>query len=184
MNVRQTLAAEATLRADYEWEFLDELEDRQAKPVAMLNRWVHPLESRVDYLVLQSGQKVEVPFLTLPVFATNIRPEELVDEAFLRRIQYKILAQNPTPQEYALIFERSCIERGIAYDPAHVTHLLDNVYARRRIPFRGCHPRDLIGQALALGQYLGQPKGLTVPLLDAAVETYFIDEAADDQAIS
>ena len=69
-------------------------------------------------------------------------------------------------------------------EDAHVTHLLDNVYSRRGIPFRGCHPRDLIGQAMALGQYLGQPKALTIPLLDAAVETYFIDDAADAQALS
>ena len=163
---------------------IDDFGRQRCSPVAMLNRWVHPLESRVDYLVLQSGQKVEVPFLTLPVFATNIKPEELVDEAFLRRIQYKILAQNPTPQEYARIFEKSCLERGIPYEPAHVTHLLDNVYTRRGIPFRGCHPRDLIGQAMALGQYLGEPKALTIPLLDAAVETYFIDDAADAQALS
>ena len=163
---------------------IDDFGRQRCSPVAMLNRWVHPLESRVDYLVLQSGQKVEVPFLTLPVFATNIKPEELVDEAFLRRIQYKILAQNPTPQEYARIFEKSCLERGIPYEPAHVTHLLDNVYTRRGIPFRGCHPRDLIGQAMALGQYLGEAKALTIPLLDAAVETYFIDDAADAQALS
>jgi hypothetical protein len=163
---------------------IDDFGRQRCSPVAMLNRWVHPLESRVDYLVLQSGQKVEVPFLTLPVFATNIKPEELVDEAFLRRIQYKILAQNPTPQEYARIFEKSCLERGIPYEQAHVTHLLDNVYTRRGIPFRGCHPRDLIGQAMALGQYLGEPKALTIPLLDAAVETYFIDDAADAQALS
>jgi hypothetical protein len=163
---------------------IDDFGRQRCSPVAMLNRWVHPLESRVDYLVLQSGQKVEVPFLTLPVFATNIRPEELVDEAFLRRIQYKILAQNPTEAEFGRIFEKACIERGIVYEPSHVRHLLDNVYALRGIPFRGCHPRDVIGQALALGQYLGESKGLTIPLLDAAVATYFIDDSADAQALS
>ncbi|HXT72021.1 MAG TPA: hypothetical protein VN700_19865 [Vicinamibacterales bacterium] len=161
---------------------IDDFGRQRCSPVALLNRWVHPLESRVDYLVLQSGQKVEVPFLTLPVFATNIKPAELVDEAFLRRIQYKIRAENPTPDEYARIFEKACIERGIPYDPAHVRHLLDNVYTARGIPFRGCHPRDLISQALALGQYLGEAKALTVALLDAAVATYFIE--GGDESVS
>ncbi len=157
---------------------IDDFGRQRCSPVALLNRWVHPLESRVDYLVLQSGQKVEVPFLTLPVFATNIRPAELVDEAFLRRIQYKIRAKNPTAEEFARIFEKACLERGIDYDVAHVRHLLQ-VYDRRQIAFRGCHPRDLISQALALGQYLGEPKRLTIPLIDAAVATYFVDEAPD-----
>jgi hypothetical protein len=162
---------------------IDDFGRQRCSPVSMLNRWVHPLESRVDYLVLPSGQKVEVPFLTLPVFATNIRPAELIDEAFLRRIQYKILAQNPTEEEFARIFEKACLERGVPYVPGHVRHLLDDVYGRRGIPFRGCHPRDLIGQALALGQYLGQPREVTIPLLDAAVATYFIDERENDQAL-
>lgn len=155
---------------------IDDFGRQRCSPVALLNRWTHPLESRVDYLVLQSGQKVEVPFVTLPVFATNIRPAELVDEAFLRRIQYKILAQNPTKQEFAKIFSNVCTEKGVEYDPAHVEHLLTDMYAPRGIAFRGCHPRDLISQALALGQYLGEPRRLTIPLLDAAVASYFIDE--------
>lgn len=163
---------------------IDDFGRQRCSPVAMLNRWVHPLESRVDYLVLQSGQKVEVPFLCLPVFATNIRPADLIDEAFLRRIQYKILAVNPTEEEYGRIFEKACLERGIVYDPAHVRHLLDNFYAVRGMGFRGCHPRDLIGQALALGQYLGEPKGLSTKLLDAAVATYFVEGGEAIQALS
>ena len=161
---------------------IDDFGRQRCSPVAMLNRWTHPLESRVDYLVLQSGQKVDVPFLTLPVFATNIRPAELVDEAFLRRIPYKILARNPTPQEYAKIFENACVQRGIEYQESHVRHLLDAVYGPRGIALRGCHPRDLINQAFALGQYLGQPRGLTIPLLDAAVASYFIEEGAGTAA--
>jgi hypothetical protein len=163
---------------------IDDFGRQRCSPVAMLNRWTFPLESRVDYLVLQSGQKVEVPFVTLPVFATNIRPADLVDEAFLRRIQYKILAQNPTPEEFAKIFENVCAERGVDYLPEHVEHLMTNVYHPRGIAFRGCHPRDLISQALALGQYLGEPRRLTVPLLDAAVRSYFIEGEEGVQARS
>jgi hypothetical protein len=155
---------------------LDDFGRQRCSPVALLNRWTHPLESRVDYLTLQTGQKVDVPFMALPVFATNIRPADLVDEAFLRRIQYKIFAQSPTPDEYARIFQGVCREREIAFDPALVQHLLDHVYEPRGIALRGCQPRDLIGQALALAQYLGEPRQLTVPLLEAACATYFVDE--------
>ena len=75
---------------------IDDFGRQRCAPQELLNRWIHPLESRVDYLTLQSGQKIDVPFLVLPVFATNIKPAELVDEAFLRRIQYKVFAENPT----------------------------------------------------------------------------------------
>jgi hypothetical protein len=155
---------------------VDDFGRQRCSPQALLNRWIHPLETRVDYLTLQSGQKIDVPFLVLPVFATNIKPAELVDEAFLRRIQYKVFAENPTPEEYARIFENVCREREVAFDPAVVGHLLDNVLGPRRIPLRGCQPRDLIGQALSLAQYLGDPPVVTVPLLEAACATYFVDE--------
>jgi hypothetical protein len=155
---------------------IDDFGRQRCSPQALLNRWIHPLESRVDYLTLQSGQKIDVPFLVLPVFATNIKPIELVDEAFLRRIQYKVFAENPTPEEYTQIFENVCRERAIEFDPAIVRHLLDHVMAPRNIALRGCQPRDLIGQALSLAQYLGEPRRVTVPLLESACATYFVDE--------
>jgi SpoVK/Ycf46/Vps4 family AAA+-type ATPase len=136
-----------------------------------------PLENRVDFLTLQSGQKVEFPFEALIVFATNIRPEELVDEAFLRRIQYKIFAQSPTPEEFAQIFENYCRKRAIPYDPALVQWLFEHHYHPRRRPLRACHPRDLISQALSLAEYLDEPPVLTRAFLDAACETYFVDDA-------
>ncbi len=155
---------------------IDDFGRQQAPPQALLNRWILPLEGRIDYLTLQSGQKIAVPFMVLPVFATNIRPADLVDEAFLRRIQYKVLAENPTARDYAKIFQRVCQEKGLEYDPSLVTHLLDSVYRRRDLAMRGCQPRDLINQAMSVAKYRGEPHRLTTELLDEACATYFVDE--------
>jgi predicted ATPase with chaperone activity len=155
---------------------IDDFGRQQSPPQALLNRWILPLEGRIDYLQLQSGQKIAVPFMVLPVFATNIRPADLVDEAFLRRIQYKVLAENPTPADFIEIFQRACNERGLPYDPSHVSYLLDSVLTPRQIAMRGCQPRDLINQAVALAKYRGLPHELTTDLLDEACATYFVDE--------
>lgn len=155
---------------------IDDFGRQQAPPQALLNRWILPLEGRIDYLTMQSGQKIAVPFMVLPVFATNIRPQDLVDEAFLRRIQYKVLAENPTAADFAKIFEAVCADKGLPYDPALVSHLLGDVLGPRKIAMRGCQPRDLINQAIALARYRGEPHRLTNQLLDDACDTYFVDE--------
>jgi SpoVK/Ycf46/Vps4 family AAA+-type ATPase len=142
----------------------------------LLNRWIVPLESRVDFLTLNSGQKFELPFLLLVVFATNIRPAELVDEAFLRRIHYKVFAESPTVADFKHIFEMCCVERGVLYDEALVDGLLDGYYRPRKIALRGCHPRDLLDQALAQASYLGEERRLTSDLLEMACASYFVDD--------
>jgi hypothetical protein len=142
----------------------------------LLNRWIVPLESRVDFLTLNTGQKFELPFMLLVVFATNIRPSELVDEAFLRRIHYKVLAESPTVADFKHIFENCCREREIPYDAAVVDELLTSYYRPRKLAPRGCHPRDLIDQALAQAAYLGEPRQLTNELLEAACASYFVDD--------
>ena len=142
----------------------------------LLNRWIVPLESRVDFLTLKTGQKFELPFMVLVVFATNIRPSELVDEAFLRRIHYKVLAESPTIADFKRIFSNVCREREISYDEQIVDGLLATHYAPKQLAPRGCHPRDLIDQALAQADYLGQPRELTPDLLEAACASYFVDD--------
>ena len=120
-----------------------------------------PLESRVDYLTLQTGQKFELPFMTLVVFATNIRPRELVDEAFLRRIHYKVFAESPSVDDFAQIFEP--LPAPSAASPSTrrwSTASSPSTTARGRSPLRGCHPRDLIDQALSLAEYRGEPTRL------------------------
>jgi hypothetical protein len=156
---------------------------RQAfSPRDLLNRWIVPLESRVDYLTLQSGQAFNVPFHVLLVMATNLKPTELVDEAFFRRIQYKIFAASPTAADFARIFERYCHSRGVPFDPAVLHHMLDSYYRPHHVPLRSCQPRDLINHALALADYLGQPRRLTPELMDAACQAYFVRETEEPDA--
>jgi predicted ATPase with chaperone activity len=155
---------------------IDDFGRQQVAPRDLLNRWIVPLESRVDFLTLQSGQKFELPFMVLVIFATNIKPADLVDEAFLRRIHYKVFAESPTVAEFLQIFENCCRERQLPFDRAVVQDLLKTYYEPRQIPLRGCQPRDLIDQVLSLAEYLGEPRQLTRELLGAACASYFVDE--------
>ena len=155
---------------------IDDFGRQQCSPRELLNRWIVPLESRVDFLTLQSGLKFEIPFMTMIVFATNIRPAELVDEAFLRRIQYKIFAESPTVQDFKAIFAGCCRDLGATVEPGLVEGLLEGYYRPRNIPLRGCHPRDLIKQALSLASYRGRPAHLTPDLLEAACNSYFVND--------
>ncbi len=158
---------------------IDDFGRQQCSPRDLLNRWIVPLESRVDFLTLQSGQKFELPFMTMIVFATNVRPAELVDEAFLRRIQYKIFAESPSVQDFKTIFSACCRDLGATAEPGLVERVLVDYYRPRSIPLRGCHPRDLIKQALSLASYLGRPPHLTADLLEAACNSYFVNDRAE-----
>jgi hypothetical protein len=155
---------------------LDDFGRQRVNARDLLNRWVVPLESRVDYLNLHTGRKFQVPFEVMVVFATNLEPQSLADEAFLRRIPYKILAKNPTYDQYCRIFEMNCRRCGVPYDRSHVEYLHDRFYVPKNLQRRACHPRDLIDQVMALCRYEGRPAGITTALLDTVCHTYFIDE--------
>jgi predicted ATPase with chaperone activity len=163
---------------------IDDFGRQQVAPRDLLNRWIVPLESRVDFLTLQSGQKFEMPFFVLVIFATNIKPQELVDEAFLRRIHYKVFAESPTVADFIQIFENCCRERDIEFDKGLVQQLLTSYYEPRQIPLRGCQPRDLLDQCLSLAEYLGEPKKMSRELLEAACASYFVDERESPVAYS
>jgi SpoVK/Ycf46/Vps4 family AAA+-type ATPase len=154
---------------------LDDFGRQQVPPRVLLSRWIVPLESRVDFLTLRTGQKFEIPFQTFVVFATNLKPSELVDEAFLRRIQYKVLAESPTIDEFIQIFENYCRHKHITFDRAFAAYVVDNIQ-QRGVHLRACHPRDLIEHALSIGAYLNQPRGLTIDLLAEACATYFVED--------
>jgi predicted ATPase with chaperone activity len=154
---------------------IDDFGRQQCSPRDLLNRWIVPLESRVDFLSLHTGQKFDVPFMVLVVFATNIKPSELVDEAFLRRIHYKVLAESPSASEFRKIFEDYCRSKEIPFDGSLTDFLLRDYFPSRGISLRGCLPRDLIEQALAHAEYTGEPRGLTTELLEAACAGYFVD---------
>jgi hypothetical protein len=112
----------------------------------------------------------------LVAFATNIRPRDLVDEAFLRRIRYKVFAESPSVDDFAKIWALCCETRGLAFERGLVDRLIQECYRPRRIPLRGCQPRDLIDQALSLAEYRAEPRRLSFPLLAAACDSYFIDD--------
>jgi hypothetical protein len=150
---------------------------RQRVPASdLLNRWIVPLESRVDYLALHTGRKFEVPFDVLVIFATNLEPRTLTDEAFLRRIPYKVHATNPSIDQFSQIFELVCQKHGVDFDPAVVEHLCREYYDGRGLEMRACHPRDLVEQMVMLCRYRKQPLAITSRLLDEACRTYFLDK--------
>jgi hypothetical protein len=156
---------------------VDDFGRQRIPPRDLLNRWIVPLESRVDFLSLHTGRKFETPFNVLIIFATNLKPESLADEAFLRRIPYKIMAKNPTLDEFCQIFELNCRRRNIAFDPVLVEYLNRKYYQPRRLQMRACHPRDLVEQVVDRCRYHGRDLAITRELLDAACGSYFLEES-------
>ncbi len=156
---------------------VDDFGRQRIPPRDLLNRWIVPLESRVDYLTLHTGRKFELPFNVFIIFATNLKPESLADEAFLRRIPYKIRAKNPTTDEFTRIFEMNCRKRSLPFDPVMVEYLLRKYYEPRKLPMRACHPRDLVEQVVDMCRYQQREPRITRDLLDAACASYFLEEA-------
>jgi predicted ATPase with chaperone activity len=139
----------------------------------LLNRWIVPLETRYDFLNLPNGKKIRVPFDQLVVFSTNLEPRELVDEAFLRRIPYKIEVVDPSEAEFRSLFEVMGPKLDVAYQPAAVDYLVDTYYKKTGRPFRFCHPRDLLLQVRNFCQYQNCPAQMSNEHFDRAVENYF-----------
>ena len=154
---------------------VDDFGRQRMRPEDLLNRWIVPLESRFDYLTLHTGKKFQVPFDVLVVFATNLNPESLADEAFLRRIPYKIPVVDPSVEEFTRIFEMNCRKRKMRFHQVMVAYLHRRHYQPCGRPLRACHPRDLLDQVTALCRYRGIEPVITRELLDAACAAYFID---------
>ncbi|MEX2471528.1 MAG: hypothetical protein WEA34_05075 [Gemmatimonadota bacterium] len=153
---------------------------RQRVPVRdLLNRWVVPLEHCRDYLTLRSGRKIVVPFDCFVIFSTNLEPGSLVDEAFLRRIHYKIHVPDPDREEYTSIFRACCEERQVPFDEGAVDFLYERFYADGTVMPRRCHPRDVLEHLRHLADYRGTPTRLDPELLDHACRSYFLPSAAD-----
>jgi predicted ATPase with chaperone activity len=156
---------------------VDDFGRQRCAPQDLLNRWMVPLESGVDHLTLQSGVTFEVPFMVFVAFATNIKPSELVDEAFLRRVRYKVFAQGPSVEDFIQIAENYCRERQVPFDRSIIEQLLKGYFHDHGVVRRACHPRDLINQALLLAAYRGEPRELTLELLESACAAYFVEES-------
>ena len=152
---------------------IDDFGRQRLNHLELLNRWIIPLEKRYDYLTLASGKKVRVPFDQLIIFSTNLDPRDLVDEAFLRRIPYKINVPDPDEAEFHRLFARCAPAVGCAYLPEAVEHLLAVHYRPQGRPLRRCHPRDLLLQVHHYCTYNGLPVELRPEYLDVVVENYF-----------
>ena len=154
---------------------IDDFGRQQARPRDLLNRWIVPLEKRVDYLTLHTGRKIEVPFDVLIVFSTNLAPRDLVDEAFLRRIRHKIEIKNPSWDEYREIFHRMCETKEVPYDDRGLAYLIQEHYLKPDRAKRACHPRDLLDQLTDIARYLNVPARLNKDLIDRACKAYFVE---------
>lgn len=156
---------------------VDDFGRQRMRPEDLLNRWIVPLESRVDYLTLHTGKKFQVPFDVLTVFATNLDPSSLADEAFLRRIPYKIAIQDPSIEDFTRILELNCRRRDLRFHPVMAAYLHRRHYMPTNRPLRACHPRDLLDQVTALCRYQGVEPILTREMIDAACNAYFLNDS-------
>jgi hypothetical protein len=152
---------------------IDDFGRQRMRIEELLNRWIVPLEKHCDYLALPNGKKIQVPFDQLIVFSTNLEPKDLVDEAFLRRIPYKIEVNDPTEEEFRRLFAILSQKMGIEYRREPVDHLIERHYRLPGRPFRFCHPRDLLMQIRSFCAYRDEAPVLSNEAFDKACENYF-----------
>jgi hypothetical protein len=152
---------------------IDDFGRQRVSPTELLNRWIVPLERRRDVLDLASGRKFEVPFDQLIIFSTNMTPSDLVDEAFLRRIPYKIDVNDPSEEQFREVFLRAAREMGVDYRESSIDYLLSRHYRPAGRALRFCHARDLVQQVANFCEFRGHALAVTEQNLDAAVKNYF-----------
>lgn len=163
---------------------IDDLGRQRVQVAELLNRWGVPLEHRQDYLTLRSGRTIVVPFDCFVIFSTNLEPRALADDAFLRRIHYKIEVADPSREEYEEIFRACCEERGIEFDEGALDYVFDEFYGPGGTAPRRCHPRDVLDHVRHLADFRGETANLNPNLLEPACRAYFLpsDESALEPA--
>jgi hypothetical protein len=154
---------------------IDDFGRQQVRPRDLLNRWIVPLENRIDYLTLHTGRKVEVPFDVMVVFSTNLPPKDLVDEAFLRRLRHKIEVADPSYEDYREIFKHVAEAKKVSYSDRGLAYLLQEWYIKRNRKLRASHPRDICDQILDISRYMGTEPTMTKDMIDRAAEAYFVE---------
>jgi predicted ATPase with chaperone activity len=152
---------------------IDDFGRQRVDPVELLNRWIVPLENRVDYLTLANGKKIEVPFEQLIIFSTNLEPHKLADEAFLRRIPFKIEIGAPNKEEFHLLFQLEANKQHLDCPAEMVDYLIGKHYVACSRPLRRCHARDLLEQIQYYCEYNEYRPIVSEELLDYAVRNYF-----------
>jgi predicted ATPase with chaperone activity len=163
------------LKANNGIYLIDDFGRQKASPAEILNRWIVPMERRVDYLSFQAGGKMTVPFEAFLIFSTNLRPDQLGDEAFLRRIQYKMFLRSPGKNEFVEIFERGIDSQLLESGPGVIEAFVNKHYVDGGKRYRRCHPRDVISHAIDIINFESLPRELTADVLDRAFDSCFVD---------
>jgi hypothetical protein len=149
--------------------FIDDFGRQLVSPTNLLNRWIVPLESRVDYLKLHTGKTISIPFEELVIFSTNLEPEDLMDPAFLRRLPYKIEVGPPDLEHYRTIFERECARKGLTLRDDVFNFIVYMVREEMGLELAAYHPRFIVDQVVATCQFLGRNPELKSPYIDYAI---------------
>lgn len=154
---------------------IDDFGRQRMDPQDLLNRWIVPLETRIDFLTLHTGKKIEIPFEQLVVFSTNLDPAQLVDAAFLRRIRHKIKVDDPSPQEFQKVFQVTCDRLKIKYNHEGFVHLMRKHYIEKKRALKMSHPRDLLEQLIDMTRYKNLTPETLPQYMDMAADAYFAD---------
>ena len=162
------------LKANNGIYLIDDFGRQQISPAALLNRWIYPLDRSVDYLSFQTGTKIQVPFECFLIFSSNLDPNDLGDEAFLRRLEYKMFMQNPSNEEFTDIFYDYCRQMDIECPEGLLTDIIQEHYEKTGRKFRRCHPRDVINIATDLLKFEKLPYALDRAVIDRAFELKFV----------
>lgn len=155
---------------------IDDFGRQQVSPHALLNRWIVPLEKKYDFLTMTNGRKIQMPFNVMIIFSTNMDPADLVDDAFLRRIKYKIEVGDPTPKQFRELFELMCKIMKVPFSERGYKYLIKEWYVKLSRDPRFVHPRDILSQMKDIANYLGTECTMENPeLIDRAAESYFVE---------
>ena len=170
----KTYVAPLQLKANNGVFIIDDMGRQKVAPETVFNRWIVPMEEKIDYLTIGAGRHFSVPFDEVLIFSTNLHPLELADEAFLRRIGYKIEFKALDKEEYTRIWMDVCAEHGVACEPQVIEFIVNEKHRKSGTPMMACHPRDLIGIAVDYTVYKGEPLKITEDHVDAAWNNYFV----------
>ena len=173
-EVHKTYEAPIQMKANGGLLVIDDFGRQQLDAAYLLNRWIVPLEKGIDNLSLHNGARFQVPFDVIPMFITNRRPAELADDAFLRRIRYKVEISGPDTERFIEILKRECQKNNLEYRQAAARHLIDKYFKKSGREMKGCHPRDIVEAIAAAARYQGTDRALTNATIDEACSQYFV----------
>jgi predicted ATPase with chaperone activity len=169
------------LKANNGMFIIDDMGRQRVAPEVIFNRWIVPMEEKIDYLTLGSGRHFTVPFDVVLVFSTNLHPLDLADEAFLRRIGYKIEFKPLTPVQYEHIWREACVQYKVEYQPQVLDYVINELHTKERVALLPCHPRDLLGMAVDHATYEENSHNISIEHLRWAWKNYFVSVDENSQ---